>query len=148
MQQTSTVIETETQLPLGWRERLSPSKLKSIPGRYNLPRMFSRSASSRAKQPMRETHPTKSLATLQTSFKITDTFEILRTRRWSFLDVQQLGVATFMIFSLWIIDPSAPFIKGLVASAYLVLLSMPITSQFFLPSWPIWTYLLYFFSSR
>ncbi|KAI2777644.1 PAP2-domain-containing protein [Daldinia loculata] len=145
MQQTNTVVETETQLPLGWRERLSPSKLKTIPGRYNLPRMFSHSSKQ-----MRESgsNPTRSISALQTSFKITDTFELLRTRKWSVFDVQYLGLAGFTIFSLWIIDPSAPIIKTLAALGYLSLLFMPVTRQFFLPSWPIWTYLLYFFSSR
>ncbi|KAI2607836.1 PAP2-domain-containing protein [Hypoxylon sp. NC1633] len=153
MQQINTVVETETQLPLGWRERLSPSKLKSIPGRYNLPRMFSRSSTSnntnsRSKQPLREPIPTRSIAALQTSFKITDTFKLLRTRRWSVLDVQQVILAGFTIFSIWIIEPTAPLIKTLAALGYLLLLFIPITRQFFLPSWPIWTYLLYFFSSR
>ncbi|KAI1370828.1 PAP2-domain-containing protein [Hypoxylon crocopeplum] len=153
MQQTNTVVETETQLPLGWRERLSPSKLKSIPGRYNLPRMFSRSSSnsssrSRSKQPMRQPAPIKSVAALQTSFKVTDTFELLWTRRWSVFDAQHIILAGFTIFSIWIIEPSAPIIKNLAVFGYLLLLFMPATSQFFLPSWPIWTYLLYFFSSR
>ncbi|KAI1139372.1 PAP2-domain-containing protein [Hypoxylon sp. FL0543] len=146
MQQTNTVVETETQIPLGWRERLSPSKIDKIPGRYNLPRMFRKSGHS-TKQ-MREPGPTRSVAALQTSFKITDTFELLRTRRWSVFDVQHVVLAGLCIFSIWIIEPSAPIIKTAAGLGYLLLLLMPITRQFFLPSWPIWTYLLYFFSSR
>ncbi|KAI1479672.1 PAP2-domain-containing protein [Daldinia eschscholtzii] len=150
MQQTTTIVETETQLPLGWRERLSPSKLKTIPGRYNLPRMFNNSNKNNSTKQMRESGsvPTRSISALQTSFKITDTIELLRTRKWSVFDVQYVGLAGFTIFSLWIIDPPAPIIKTLAALGYLLLLFMPITRQFFLPSWPIWTYLLYFFSSR
>lgn len=147
MQQTNTVVETETQLPLEWRERLSPSKLNTIPGRYNLPRMFRRHSS---KQQMRENSSpaTKTIATLQTSFKVTDTFHLLRTRKWSVLDVQQVVLAAFTIFSIWIVEPSAPIIKTSILLGYLLLLLMPVTRQFFLPSWPIWTYLVYFFSSR
>ncbi|KAI1439625.1 PAP2-domain-containing protein [Annulohypoxylon stygium] len=147
MRQTNTtVVETETQLPLGWRERLSPSKLSTIPGRYNLPRMFRKSGHS-TKQ-MREPVPTRSISALQTSFKITDTFELLRTRKWSVFDVQYAVVAGLCIFSLWIVEPSAPLIKSAAGLGYLLLLFMPATRQFFLPSWPIWTYLLFFFSSR
>ncbi|KAI1385923.1 PAP2-domain-containing protein [Hypoxylon trugodes] len=150
MQQTNIVVETETQIPLGWRERLSPSKLNSIPGRYNLPRMFSRSSKSTKTTPkqMREPMTTKSIAALQTSFKITDSFQQLRTRKWSVFDVQYVVLAGLTLTSIWIIEPSAPFIKTAAALGYLSLLLMPATRQFFLPSWPIWTYLLYFFSSR
>ncbi|KAI2466909.1 PAP2-domain-containing protein [Annulohypoxylon bovei var. microspora] len=147
MRQTNTtVVETETQLSLGWRERLSPSKLSKIPGRYNLPRMFRKSGHS-TKQ-MREPVPTQSIAALNRSFKITDTFELLKTRKWSVFDVQYAVVTGLCIFSMWIVEPSAPIIKTAAGLGYLLLLLMPATRQFFLPSWPIWSYLLFFFSSR
>jgi hypothetical protein len=53
----------------------------------------------------------------------------------------------FIFFSLAIL-PSAPFIKTGGLAVLAVLLLMPATQQFFLPSLSIWTYLLYFFSSR
>ncbi|KAL7619443.1 Phosphatidylinositol:ceramide phosphoinositol transferase (IPC synthase) [Parahypoxylon ruwenzoriense] len=97
---------------------------------------------------MRESASPRTVAALQTSFSVFDSFRHLRTRRWSVFDAQHLLLAAFTIFSIWIIEPSAPFIKILAAVGYLGLLFMPATRQFFLPSWPIWTYLIYFFSSR
>ncbi|OTB03155.1 hypothetical protein M426DRAFT_180537 [Hypoxylon sp. CI-4A] len=146
MQQT--IVETETQLPLGWRDRLSPSKLSSIPGRYNLPRMFRQSGHS-TKQMREHGHgSTKGISALQTSFRVTDSFELLRTRKWSVFDLQYLVLASLTTFSMWIMEPAAPIIKTIIGLGYLTLLFMPITRQFFLPSWPIWTYLIFFFSSR
>lgn len=84
---------------------------------------------------------------LNTSFDVLETLRHLRRRQWKLLDLQHLVVAGFLIFCM-LITPSAPFIKLGAALAYSVLLLMPITQQFFLPSLPIWTYLIYFFSSR
>ncbi|AEO68018.1 778803de-770e-46fa-9191-8e60e16174fd [Thermothielavioides terrestris] len=84
---------------------------------------------------------------LQTSFDVRRSLSALRTRRWSLWDLQYLVLFGYIVFSLAIL-PSAPLLKtGVLVVLGLVLL-MPITQQFFLPSLPIWTYLLYFFSSR
>ena len=85
---------------------------------------------------------------LQTSFSVTDGLQQLRRRKWSLSDVQYILLAALTIGSLWIVEPAAPFIKTAAFLGFMLLLAMPATNQFFLPSWPIWAYLLYFFSSR
>lgn len=85
---------------------------------------------------------------LQTSFSVRVSLQRLRVREWSVFDLQYLALASLTIGSLWIIEPAAPFLKTAAFLAYMLLLLMPATSQFFLPSWPIWAYLLLFFASR
>lgn len=85
---------------------------------------------------------------IQTSFSVTDGLRQLRTRKWSLSDLQYVFLAAMTIGSLWIIEPAAPFLKTLAFLGFVLLLSTPATNQFFLPSWPIWAYLLFFFSSR
>ncbi|KAK6953248.1 hypothetical protein Daesc_005549 [Daldinia eschscholtzii] len=83
--------------------------------------MFNNSNKNNSTKQMRESGsvPTRSISALQTSFKITDTIELLRTRKWSVFDVQYVGLAGFTIFSLWIIDPPAPIIKTLAALGFI-----------------------------
>ncbi|KAH8668871.1 PAP2 superfamily protein [Xylariales sp. PMI_506] len=92
--------------------------------------------------------PVEHVAKLKTSFSIVDSLNALKRHRWTLLDLQYVVLTTLTLFSIWIIDANAPFIKIGAALGYLLLLLMPISRQFFLPSWPIWTYLLYFFASR
>ncbi|KAJ4292986.1 Phosphatidylinositol:ceramide phosphoinositol transferase (IPC synthase) [Collariella sp. IMI 366227] len=84
---------------------------------------------------------------VKTSFDAWGTLKNLRTRRWCLWDLQHLVVFGYIIFSLAIL-PSAPLVKTGALVVLGALLLMPVTQQFFLPSLPIWTYLLYFFSSR
>ncbi|KAK8087794.1 hypothetical protein PG997_002755 [Apiospora hydei] len=91
---------------------------------------------------------TESVAALQTSFSVSQSLRALRRHRWSWFDLQHVFLACLCSFSLFIIGVHAPLIKLAAALGYCLLLLMPATRQFFLPSWPIWTYLLYFFSSR
>lgn len=88
-----------------------------------------------------------SVTQLQTSFDMMETVRHMRRRQWKLLDLQHVAMAGFILFSLSI-TPSAPLIKTGAVVAYCALLLMPITQQFFLPSLSIWTYLIYFFSSR
>lgn len=88
------------------------------------------------------------VAALQRSFAVGESIQALRRHRFRWSDLQYFGLAFFTLFSLWIIETRAPLIKTAAAAGYFLLLLMPATRQFFLPSWPIWTYLLYFFSSR
>lgn len=88
------------------------------------------------------------VAALQRSFAVGESIQALRRHRFRWSDLQYFGLAFFTLFSLWIIEARAPLIKTAAAAGYFLLLLMPATRQFFLPSWPIWTYLLYFFSSR
>lgn len=84
---------------------------------------------------------------LKTSFDVRSSLKALRTRRWTLWDLQHLVCFGYIVFSLAIL-PSAPLVKMGALVVLGVLLLMPITQQFFLPSLPIWTYLLYFFASR
>ncbi|KAK3321589.1 hypothetical protein B0H66DRAFT_175566 [Apodospora peruviana] len=87
------------------------------------------------------------VTTLKTSFNISESLRALRRHKWRIYDLQHVVVLCYIIFSLCIL-PSAPLLKLAAMLALSLLLLMPITQQFFLPSLPIWTYLLHFFSSR
>lgn len=102
---------------------------------------------SKPKAPYAPTDNT-GITSLKTSFSIMSSLRSLQRHQWSLLDLQYVILAGLTIFSLYIIEARAPVIKSLTACGYLLFLLMPATRQFFLPSWPIWTYLLYFFSSR
>lgn len=90
----------------------------------------------------------ENVAALQTSFSVSQSVRALRRHKWSWFDLQYIFLASLCTASLFIIGVHAPLIKTAAALGYTLLLFMPATRQFFLPSWPIWTYLLYFFSSR
>ncbi len=129
-------------LPLRWPSALTLAQLNPIPQKF---------------RPARKLHlrlrPTKSheqpddITKLQRSWDALGSLKALRTRRWSLWDLQHLTTFGLIIFSLAILPP-ALFLKTAALVVLAVLLLMPITQQFFLPSLPIWTYLLYFFSSR
>ncbi|KAH6653169.1 PAP2 superfamily protein [Truncatella angustata] len=89
------------------------------------------------------------VSSLQRSFSPAEGVRYLRHQhKWTLFDLQYVVLAMFCLSSLYIIEAHAPLIKSAAVVAYTLLLLTPVTSQFFLPSWPIWTYLLYFFSSR
>lgn len=87
------------------------------------------------------------VADLQTSFDFRDGLKDLRKHKWRLADLQYAVLAGLSLFSLSI-APSAPLVKSLAVIASAWVLLMPATRQFFLPSLPIWVWLLYFFCSR
>ncbi|ROV93529.1 hypothetical protein VSDG_06823 [Cytospora chrysosperma] len=108
----------------------------------------SSSRRSRSKKPWRNHYDeSASITGLQTSFNPMDGVRTIQRRRWHWLDIQYPALAAFMIFSLTI-APMPMFFKIVVPIVSLLVCLMPATRQFFLPSMPIWIYLLYFFSSR
>ena len=129
-------------LPLRWPTTLA--QLNPIPQKFRQARKL------RLKLRL---HPTKShekaddITRLQTSFDAWASLRALRTRKWSFWDLQHVVTLGYIIFSLAIL-PSAPLLKTGAMVVLSALLLMPAPRQFFLPSLPIWTYLLYFFASR
>ncbi|GAB1317559.1 Phosphatidylinositol:ceramide phosphoinositol transferase (IPC synthase) [Madurella fahalii] len=130
-------------LPLRWPGKLSlhpiiPHKIRSPARRL---RLRLRAQGSKGQ------HQPADVTRLQTSFDAWGSLKALRTRRWSLWDLQHLVTFGYIVFSLTIL-PSAPLVKTGVLVVLGALLLMPVTRQFFLPSLPIWTYLLYFFSSR
>jgi len=132
-------------LPFAWPVTLNLEKLNPIPHKYR-PSRKTRMRLSKIKSnpgaPVSE-----DVTRLQTSFNVLESVAALRQRRWRIYDLQHLPVFGIIMFSLFILPP-APLIKTGAMVVLGLLLLMPITSQFFLPSLPIWTYLLYFFSSR
>jgi hypothetical protein len=126
-------------LPLRWPTTLA--QLNPIPHKFRpggrKPRLRLKSTKSQGDD----------ITKLQRSFDPWTTVRALRTRRWTLWDLQHVVTFGFIFFSLAIL-PSAPFIKTGGLAVLAVLLLMPATQQFFLPSLSIWTYLLYFFSSR
>lgn len=133
MRNINALFQAKPSLHIGWPKKLDLSAL----------RRQRRNAKDRTFDPVLER-----VSSLQTSFSVFEGIQNLKERKWSFFDAQYFILATICFFSLWIIDVQAPFIKSAAVLLYTLLLLMPATSQFFLPSWPIWTYLLYFFSSR
>ncbi|KAF3763662.1 hypothetical protein M406DRAFT_347205 [Cryphonectria parasitica EP155] len=124
-----------------------PGALKiKIPERYRSGGGDSRR--SRSRKPRRKHHdePT-SLTRMQTSFNPMDGVRAIQRHRWGWLDIQYPALAGFMLFSL-IIAPMPILVKIAIPLVSVFVCLMPATRQFFLPSMPIWIYLLYFFCSR
>lgn len=135
------LAQPKPKLPF-WPGSLNLAQLNPIPHKYRPSRRL------RARQKPRPTALRDDDVTrLKTSFDVRDTLRLLRTRRWRLYDVQYLVLLGVTLFSL-LISPPAPLIKTGAVVLYSMLLLMPITQQFFLPSLPIWIYLLYFFTSR
>ncbi|KAI3401109.1 hypothetical protein diail_255 [Diaporthe ilicicola] len=120
--------------------------------RISIPEKFrpagSKSRRSRSKKPWRQPYrDSTSITKLQRSFNPLDGVRAIKRHRWGWLDIQYPALAGFMIFSL-AIAPMPIFVKVAVPIVSLLVCLMPATRQFFLPSMPIWIYLLYFFCSR
>lgn len=126
-----------------------PRALKiNIPERFqpggNSSRRRSRSSKYRRQQHHDET---TDITRLQRSFNPLDGVRAIQRHRWGWLDIQYPLMAGFMIFSL-VIAPMPILVKIGIPTISLLVCLMPATRQFFLPSMPIWIYLLYFFCSR
>ncbi|KAK3385027.1 hypothetical protein B0H63DRAFT_177212 [Podospora didyma] len=139
---TSFIGQSKPKLPFPWPGSLTLAQLNPIPQKYRP----SRKLRLRNKAKL-EVADQEDVTRLQTSFNVLESLEALRRRRWRLSDLQHVVVFVLIIFSLSIL-PSAPLVKTGALVVLASLLLMPITQQFFLPSLPIWTYLLYFFSSR
>ncbi|ORY58883.1 uncharacterized protein BCR38DRAFT_352354 [Pseudomassariella vexata] len=141
MQDFSTLLQTRPKLHLKWPETLHLSSLNPISQR-------SKSGRRRSNSKRKSSNSPDKIASLQTSFSTAESLRSLRRHKWSLFDLQYVVLAAFTLGCLWVIEARAPLLKTAAASGYVLLLLMPATRQFFLPSWPIWVYLLYFFSSR
>jgi hypothetical protein len=136
--------QPKPKLPFLWPGSLNLSQFNPIPYKFRPSRKL------RMRQRARSAAEAKGqddVTRLNTSFNVLETLRHLRRRQWKLLDLQHVIIAGFLVFCMFI-TPSAPLIKMGAVVAYSMLLLMPITQQFFLPSLPIWTYLIYFFSSR
>ncbi len=131
-----------TLLPLRWPSALTLAQLNPIPQKFRPARKLRLRL-----RPTKSHEQPDDITRLQRSWDAWASLKALRTRRWSWWDLQHLTTFGFILFSLAILPP-ALFLKTAALVVLAVLLLMPITQQFFLPSLPIWTYLLYFFSSR
>ncbi|KAB5518720.1 hypothetical protein GE09DRAFT_510472 [Coniochaeta sp. 2T2.1] len=140
------LAQPKPKLPFLWPGTLNLAQFNPIPYKFRPSRKL------RMRQRARSAAEAKlagleDITKLSTSFNVLDTLRHLRRRQWKLLDFQYAILAGFLIFCM-VITPPAPFIKLTMAAGYSLLLLMPITQQFFLPSLSIWTYLIYFFSSR
>jgi len=134
-------------LPFAWPLTLNLADLNPIPRKYRPSRKTRMRLSKIKSKDDTPAAGADDVTKLQTSFNALHSMRALRRRQWSIYDLQYLVVFGYILFSLFIL-PSAPLVKTGAMVVLGILLLMPITRQFFLPSLPIWTYLLYFFSSR
>jgi len=129
-------------------------KLPFLPGTLSLPQWVPiphklRSSTRR----LRRRHAQSAAAgnepvtALKTSLNPVDGVRSLLRHQWSLYDAQHIFTMMLLVFS-FAIAPMPPLVELGIVAGYSVLLLVPVTRQFFLPSLPIWTYLLYFFSSR
>ena len=92
--------------------------------------------------------PSSSLTNLQTSFSPAGTINALRQHQWSAYDAQYLLLALVAIFCLCIIEMPGPMVKTGIATLLMISLILPVTRQFFLPSLPIFGWLVLFYSCK
>jgi len=92
--------------------------------------------------------PSSTLTVLQTSFSPADTINALRQHQWSAYDAQYLLLALVAIFCLCIVEIPGPMVKTGIATLLMISLILPITRQFFLPSLPIFGWLVLFYSCK
>jgi membrane-associated phospholipid phosphatase len=137
MHDVTSLFPKQTLLPFTLSGALNLAKLNPIPHRYR----------RRIRARQRVYSRSDEITRLQTSFNVLETVRAVRRHRWTIYDLQYVILA-FVALSSLSMAPAAPFLKfaGLFGGSLLLL--MPITSQFFFPGLPIWTYLLYFFCSR
>ncbi|KAJ2901408.1 PAP2 superfamily protein [Zalerion maritima] len=116
---------------------LNLGKLNPIPHRYRIGR----------RRKGRSRYELEDITTLNYSFDMRETLQRLRRHGWSMYDLQYLLLLGIAIFSLAISEMHVLF-KFAFTALITTLFLMPITNQFFWPGAAIWTYLLYFFTSR
>jgi membrane-associated phospholipid phosphatase len=124
-----------------WRQNITLAIFTRLPSRYQTGRPRSRSK-SKILPPGQQ-----SVGDLKTSFSFWDGIRDLQKHKWQTSDIQYFILAGLSLFSISV-APSAPLIKCLAIVAVAWLSLTPATRQCFLPSAPIWVWLLYFFCSR
>lgn len=87
-----------------------------------------------------------SLAKLETSWDPRISWEKVRRKRWTWGDWPYVLMVVSLTICLSILQTVPAFVRVLVALALFTLVSIPITSQFFLPAMPILTWLVLFAS--
>jgi len=127
-------------LPFTIPGTLNLARLNPIPHRY-------RPGRRRFRQKHNLAYSHDDITSLQTSLNVLESVRAIRNHRWTVFDLQYPFLASLVLFCLYIAPP-APILKTLGALAGILILMMPATQQFFLPSLTIWTWLLYFFCSR
>lgn len=138
----------DTLAPMAGKPKL-PALLTSNLAFLN--RTHSKRSSSRQRRPRSNSKPKRlesdDITSLNTSFSLWQGIKDLRSHKWTPSDLQYAILTIITLFSLYI-SPSAPLLKLLALTASMLVLLIPATRQFFLPSSMIWVWLLYFFSSR
>lgn len=138
------LTQTKLKMPFHfWHGTLSLARFNPIPQSLRPSRRRPRQKSGASSTPARPDH----VAALKTSFNPADGLRALQRHRWNVYDLQYVVLLVALVFSFWI-APIPTLIKMGSVAVYTLLVLMPATRQFFLPSLPIWMYLLYFFCSR
>lgn len=144
MQDMTSFLQAKSKLNIPHLQWPRALKIK-IPERFQSRGNRSR---SRSRKPRRQHHDDSTdITRLQRSFNPLDGVRAIQRHRWGWLDIQYPALAGFMLFSL-VIAPMPILVKIGIPTISLLVCLMPATRQFFLPSMPIWIYLLYFFCSR
>lgn len=126
-----------------------PEGLSNLPNmRFLIPRQVRRRWRATKGRLRVGQSPASTLFRLQTSWSPTDTIAALRTHQWSLYDFQYFGLAILGIFCLSIMENPGPMVKTFGATALLLSLVFPVTSQFWLPTLPVVGWIILFFSCR
>lgn len=83
---------------------------------------------------------------LETSWDINKTIQKIKNHRWEKIDLQYVIITAGLLYAYWIIISPGVIIKTVLALALLAAILVPITSQFFFPALPIFTWLFVFYS--
>ncbi|KOS17900.1 Inositol phosphorylceramide synthase catalytic subunit aur1 [Escovopsis weberi] len=137
MKDFSSPTTGKPKLPALLTEHVNLAFLNRLPNRRRRPRAKSNTTRRGAED----------ITSLQTSFSFWDGVRDLQRHQFKPTDLQYAFLVGLTLFSLWIAPP-APALKMLALIAAAWLLFLPATRQFFLPSAPIWVWLVYFFCSR
>jgi hypothetical protein len=141
MNDLSAALAGKSKAPFLSAETLHLAFMNRLPDRYQVGRRRTRSKS-------KHIHPgAPDITSLQTSFNLWDGIRDLQKHNWRTTDWQYVSLAGLILFSFYV-APEAPALKFFGFMGGLWLLLMPATRQFFKPSLPIWTWLIYFFCSR
>lgn len=92
--------------------------------------------------------PSATIARLERSFDIKKTLKKVQGHKYSPYDLQYLllfGVACFVFF---IVESPGVWVKLMLMTLFALALLIPVTSQFFFPCIPIFTWVILFFSCR
>ncbi len=97
---------------------------------------------------MSDKPPGVTVSDLEMSFDATKTITKMRKHKWIAADFQYVVLAGFLLFSFIVIENPPLILRSLIALLFGAALVLPITSQFFFPALPIFTWLILFYACQ